>query len=162
MKEFKNQTVGQYAKDLASRDPIPGGGSAAAFVAVAGVSLIVKAARFSLGRQQNHGDDIKNRQIIKKGEKLQKRLLDLVDLDAKAYLGVVKTRKQSLAKRKRALKKAQAVPEEVCRLCYAALDLTPFLVVRGNPYLLSDVHCGAEMLLAAFQSATINIKANQL
>lgn len=161
MKKFKDQSIVRYAHCLASRDPIPGGGSAAAVVALVAVSLIVKAARFSLKPGQKSSDCIKIKQIIKKGEKLKNRLAELIDLDARAYLEVVMARKKSLGKKKNALKKAQAVPEEVCRLCHTALSLMPFLVAKGSPHLLSDVHCAAEMLLAAFQSSVINIKVNQ-
>jgi len=46
-------------------------------------------------------------------------------------------------------------------LAYAAIQLTPLLVKKGNRYLLSDVRCAVEMLLAAFQSAAANVEVNQ-
>jgi len=162
MKKFKNQSLAQYLKCLASKDPAPGGGSAAALVAAIGVSLISMAACYSLKKNQPAKTQAKINSLLKKSNKMRLRLLELVDSDAKAYLEVVKTRKGPMAKRKAALKKAQAVPLEVCRLSYAAIELTPFLAKEGNPHLLSDVKCAVEMLLAAFQSAAANVEANQI
>ncbi|MDP8266084.1 MAG: cyclodeaminase/cyclohydrolase family protein [Candidatus Aceula meridiana] len=161
MKKFKNQSLAQYLKNLASKNPAPGGGSAAALVAATGVSLISMAARYSLKKNQSSKAQAKLKSLIKKSDKMRLRLLDLVDLDAKAYLEVVKTRKGPVAKKKAALKKAQAAPLEVCRLSYAAIGLTPFLAKEGNLHLLSDVKCAVEMLLAAFQSAVANVEVNQ-
>ena len=64
-------------------------------------------------------------------------------------------------KKVRALKEAQKVPLEVARLSKVAINLTPFLVKKGNPYLLSDIKCAVEMLLSAFKSAMANVEANQ-
>ena len=158
---LKNQTLSKYLDQLSSKDPVPGGGSAAALVGALGASLICMAARYSQGRNQSKVIEAKISDHLRKAEKIRKRLTELVDLDAKAYLAVVKTRKGDLAKRKKALKKAQAVPLEVCRLCYAGIQLTPFLTKKGNPYLLSDVECAAAMLLAAARSALANVKANE-
>jgi len=38
---------------------------------------------------------------------------------------------------------------------YQALDLTPFLVAKGNPYLLSDVEVAVELLEAGFMSSIV-------
>ncbi|MCX5681578.1 MAG: cyclodeaminase/cyclohydrolase family protein [Candidatus Omnitrophica bacterium] len=161
MKFFKNQTLDKYLSQLSSKEPIPGGGSAAALVGATGASLICMVAHYSQGRKQSKIVEKKISDYLKKAEKIRKRLIELVDLDAKVYLALAKTPKSDKDKRKKALKKAQDVPLEVCRLCYAAIQLIPFLAKKGNPYLLSDVECAVEMLLAAFRSAFANIKANQ-
>lgn len=161
MTAFKNQTLAKYIEQLSSKAPVPGGGSAAALVGAVGAGLVSMAARYSQGRKQSKAIEIKISNHLKKAEKIRKRLTQLIDLDAQAYLAVVKAPKNDIEKRKKALKKAEAVPMEVCRLCYAGIQLTPFLAQKGNPYLLSDVECAAAMLLAAARSALANVKANQ-
>jgi len=143
------------------KEPVPGGGSAAALVGATGASLICMAARYSLNRKQSLSVERKIAQCLKKAEKIRLRLLTLVDLDAQAYLALVKAPKEKCAARTRALKKARAVPLEVCRLSFAAIELTPLLAQKGNHYLLSDVRCAVEMLSAAFHSAMANAEANQ-
>ena len=84
-----------------------------------------------------------------------------MDLDAKAYLSVVKARKESRQTKAKALRQARKVPQEVCRLCYESVQLTSFLVEKGNRNLLSDIEVALELLLAAFRSARINVAINQ-
>ncbi len=161
MQQYKNQTLSKYLDCLSSKDPVPGGGSAAALVAATGTSLVSMVARYSLGRKQPKAVENRIKSILLRSEKMRKRLLVLVDLDAKVYLKVVQTRKADEKKKVRALKEAQKVPLEVARLSKVAINLTPFLVKKGNPYLLSDIKCAVEMLLSAFKSAMANVEANQ-
>lgn len=160
MKKFKDHTVKAYLDVLASKDPAPGGGSAAALTAATGAALISMAAHYSLGLGSS-ANDSRIKTILAKSEKIRRRLVDLVDLDAEAYLKVVKTRKADAKTRRAALQGAIRVPREVGALCCDAIRLTPELVKRGNPHLLSDVEVAAELLLAAFNSAMINVAVNQ-
>jgi len=162
MKPFRHQTLAMYLDRLASREPVPGGGSAAALVAATGVALICMVARYSQKRPQSKSVEAQICRILRKADNIRKRLLLLVDIDAQAYLKVVTARKSNGRDKKKALKDAQKVPLEVCRLSYAALQLMPFLAEKGNPHLLSDVECAAEMLSAGFHAAIANVKANQI
>lgn len=159
--KYKTHTLQEYLQVLSERTPVPGGGSAAALVGSLGAGLISMVANYSLNRGQGPQVESKIKSILKKSKTIRKRLLDLVDLDAQAYLNVVKNRKSSPEKRKKALRQARAVPQEVCRLCTQALELTPFLVRKGNKYLLSDIQVAVEFLLAAFSAAKINVEINQ-
>ena len=161
MQKFKNQTLKMYLDLLASRNPTPGGGSVAALVAALGAGLISMVANYSIKKTNPASLNKRMQAVLKESEKLRKQFLDLVDLDAEAYLGVVKTRNASPEKKKKALKKASEIPMKVCRLCYAAMQLTPPLVKEGNRYLLSDVKVAVELLVAAFHSAKFNVEANQ-
>lgn len=168
MKKYKTHTLQKYLTVLSQKTPVPGGGSAAALVGSLGAALISMTANYSMNRNQLRSVEVKIKTIFKKSEIIRKRLLDLVDLDAQAYLNVVKNRKACLSGRqappdqkKKALRRATEVPQEVCRLCSQAIDLTPFLVLKGNKYLLSDVKVAVEFLLAAFQAAKVNMEVNQ-
>ncbi len=143
------------------RVPVPGGGSAAALSGALGAALISMVANYSVRKDKPKPTDGKIKGILCESEKIRKRLLEIVDLDAKAYLGVVKTRKASPRIKNAALKKAREVPFETCRLCYKAVELTPFLVEHGNQYLLSDIRVALELLTAAFNSALVNVEINQ-
>jgi len=146
------------------RTPTPGGGSAAALTAALGVSLLSMVANYSKGKSASRFVENKINQLLKANEKSRKRLLELVDLDAQAYLKVVRTRKSeqsSPAVRQKALKSARQVPLEVSKICYQSIQQAPFLVAKGNKYLLSDVEVAVEFLFAAFSSAMINVRVNQ-
>ncbi len=160
MRKYKHHTLEQYLNVLAQREPVPGGGSAGALTGALGAALISMVAQYSLGRKSPKSVDQKISKILSQTEKIRKRLLELVDLDAEAYLKVVKARKGSLKERKAALKQAREIPAELCRLSTQAVDLLPYLVKNGNPFLRSDLEIALEMLWAAYASGQINIKVN--
>ena len=161
MTAYSNYTIKKYLEKLSAKTPVPGGGSAAALTAALGAALISMVAHYSLGKGKPPAIEKRIKNILKLSEKFRKRLLQLVDLDAQAYLAVVQSRKKNKKTKKAALKKAREVPLEICQRCYGAVELTPFLVHHGNVHLVSDIQVGNELLVAAFQSAMINVQTNQ-
>ena len=158
MRKYKNQTLKGYLDVLSKRTPVPGGGSTAALTGALGVSLISMVARYSLGKGKPAKIEANFKRIVKESNSFKKRFLELVDLDAEAYLNVVKAKNASKKIRQKALAKARAVPLEVTKLCYRAVVLTPDLVKDGNKYLMSDVEVALELILAAFNSALALLK----
>jgi formiminotetrahydrofolate cyclodeaminase len=161
VKKFKNFTLTEYSSVLSQKVPAPGGGSASALTGALGASLISMVVNYSLGKSSSQFLEKKFKKTLQQSERIRKRLLELVDLDAQAYLALVKAKKKSPQERQKALKNARAVPMEICRQSYEAIALAPFLVENGNKYLLSDVEVAVEMLWAAFKGAMKNVEANQ-
>ena len=158
---FKDKTLQEYLDQLSRREPVPGGGSAAALTAALAVGLISMVANYSIGRKSNTPTVEKRlSQLLAQSESLRLRLLELTSLDSKAYLKVSAARSLDKKAQKQAAKEAKAVPQEVCKLCYKALQLTPYLAEKGNPYLLSDVEVALELLMAAFLAARIMVRIN--
>lgn len=160
MKKYKSHTLKEYLNSLSKKTPIPGGGSAAALTAALGLGLISMVANYSKEKSKSKRIEKRILTTIKTSEQIRKRLLQLVDLDAEAYLKVVKSRKSSASARQKALKQARSVPAEVTRLCYKAVQLTPFLIKNGNKHLASDLKIAVEMLLAAYNASLINVEIN--
>lgn len=152
-KLFKNHTLDQYLDILSKKQPVPGGGSAAALTAASGAALLSMVANYSLGKTGSKSDDKKMQGHLKKSEILRKKLTELIDLDAQAYMKVVNARGQSSAVRRAAQKMAEKVPLEVGKLCYQGVLLAPFLVEKGNKHLISDIEIAVELLKAAYDSA---------
>jgi formiminotetrahydrofolate cyclodeaminase len=158
---FKNNTLKEYLDLLSRREPVPGGGSAAALTASLGAGLISMVTNYSIGRKTNTKViDQRLTKLLLKSETIRLSLLELTSLDAQAYLKVSAARTLDKKAQKQASKEARAVPEEVCKLCYKALELTPYLVEKGNPYLISDVEVALELLLSAFNAARVMVRIN--
>ena len=155
IKKYKDSTVKEYLNALSAKIPVPGGGSAAGLVGSLGASLLSMVANYSLNRNQPQETEKKIKNIFSQSEKIKKRLLALVDLDAQAYMKVVKARQSSPKIKQAALSGAREVPQEVCSLCYQAIELTPFIVKHGNKRLLSDIQVAVELLLASFNAAMV-------
>ncbi|MEI7998794.1 MAG: cyclodeaminase/cyclohydrolase family protein [Candidatus Omnitrophota bacterium] len=158
---FANKTLEEYLNQLSSKEPVPGGGSAAAVTAAMGAGLVSMVANYSIGRKANtKAIDKKLSSILKASEVIRKRLLVLASLDSEAYLQVCAARTLDQKVQRKASSEARAVPLEICKLCYKALELTPFLVSKGNPYLLSDVQVSLELLMAGFNGALVMVRIN--
>ena len=160
--DFHRLTLEAYLDRLSRRQPVPGGGSAAALTSALGVGLVSMVGHYSIGRRSNT-KAVQQRlgKIVRKSEAIRKRLLELTSLDAQAYLKIVDARKQNAKIQKQAGRRAAAVGREVCRLCYQAMDLTHFLAAEGNPHLISDIEVAIELLQAGFNSSMIMVRINQ-
>ncbi len=161
MKKFKDHTLEEYLSRLSAREPVPGGGSAAALSSALGAGLIAMVTRYSLGKGKPQAIEAKLQKTVERADAIRLSLLELVDADAEAYLGVVAARKLDKKAQKAASKKAAQVPKMICQLSYKAVELTPFVVENGNPYLMSDIEVALELLLAGYHSALVMVKANQ-
>ncbi len=154
-KRLKNHTLDQYLDVLSQKRPTPGGGSAAALTGACGAALLSMVANYSLGKSDSQAVERRLQSNLKKSEEIRQRLTELVDLDADAYMKVVKARKGTKAEQRAAQRAAEKVPLEVGRLCYKAVQLAPYLVEKGNKYLIADVEIAVEMLASAYKSALI-------
>jgi len=125
------------------------------------VGLISMVTNYSIGRKANTKDvEKKLAKILVQSEPIRLRLLELTSLDSEAYMKVTAARALDKKAQKQAAKEAKAVPQEICKLCYKAVLLTPYLAEKGNPYLLSDVEVALELLMSAFYGARIMVRIN--
>ncbi|MFC1657983.1 cyclodeaminase/cyclohydrolase family protein [Candidatus Omnitrophota bacterium] len=144
---YINKSLKEYLDDLTARLPAPGGGSAAALTAGLGAALIGMVINFTLGKPRYAKYQAQLSQALSRSEKIRKRLQQLIDLDVAAF-------------KSKNLNKALAVPLQVSRLCWQAINLCPALVKKGNPNLISDVAVAAILLEAGFSSALFNVRIN--
>ncbi len=158
---FKDKTLQEYLDQLSTCSPVPGGGSAAALTAALGLGLISMVTNYSIGRKSNTmAVDKRLNQILTSSELIRQRLLELTSLDSEAYLKVSAARSLGKKAQAKAAKEARAVPLEVRKLCTKAVQLTPYLAQKGNPYLLSDVEVALELLMSAFNGAGVMVRIN--
>ncbi|MEN3013828.1 MAG: cyclodeaminase/cyclohydrolase family protein [Endomicrobiia bacterium] len=163
-------TIENYLNDLASNLPAPGGGSAAALVASAGVSCLLMVANFTVNKKgyEQHQQEIKK--IIEELNQLKKELQQYVDKDVQAYLEVSKAYK--LPKNtpldieirnkqiKLACEEAAKVAFDVMDLSHKCISYSERLLKIGNQNLITDIACGVIFLLAGIQAAKYNVVIN--
>jgi len=144
---YQKVSLKKYLDDLAARIPAPGGGSASALVSALGFSLLSKVINFTIGKAKYRRYEKEIKRILRLTELNRKRLLELVDLDARSF-------------KSKNIKKATEIPLEVCKICAKTLKLCPILKKKGNQNLISDVECAREFLKAGFKGALENVKVN--
>jgi len=152
-------------KELASRSPIPGGGSAAALVGAVGVSLLAKVANFTVGKEKYKSVEKEMQDILNQCSALSCDCERLCSEDAEAYKKLSEVfkmpkgdeRSKSLEK---ALKEAIDVPLEICKRAYQTIKLCLPVVEKGNVNLITDTAIASLLLKAAFESGLLNVEIN--
>lgn len=160
----------EFAFELASKKPVPGGGGAAALVGALGASLNTMVANFSVGKKKFVDYKEKHEDIIRRGEVLRNKLIDLIDKDAenfeplsKAYSMPSSTEEERVKKEdtlQKCLKVACSAPLEILQYTYEAILLHNEIVDISSKTIISDVGVGVQCLKASLYSAYLNIEIN--
>jgi len=69
-----------FAAELASKKPVPGGGGAAALTGALGVALNSMVANYSIGKKKFMEHEKQHEDIIKRGENLRSKLFLLIKM----------------------------------------------------------------------------------
>lgn len=155
---------------MATGDPIPGGGSAAALAGAMGAGLMRMVVALTTGRPSAEEHETELTKIAVAAAVLQSELLNLVELDAGAYDGVIRARRlpreTDLERHARAVQVAAAVreatraPLQTARLAEQVLSLGERLAPIGSRNAISDVGVGALLAAAALRGAVLNVQIN--
>jgi formiminotetrahydrofolate cyclodeaminase len=163
-------TVAQLLAALASPDPTPGGGTAAAIAGAMGTSLLVMVS--GLAKSKNNLDDEKTALAAARSalEPISSRLIELADADTQAFNEVMaayrlpKATDEDKTARTRAiqaaLRGATEVPLETLRACADALAHSRTVADHGNQSAASDVGVAIGLLRAAAEGAAANVRIN--
>ena len=166
---LSEQKINLFTEELASAEPIPGGGSVSALSAALGMALGSMVANLTLPKAQaENAKEINS--ILVTAKELQEKFLALVDEDARVFQGVAavfkmpKQTEEEKDERRRAMEKAlqQAAlpPLELARLCLEALYIQEKLLVLGTKIAISDVGVGSLLLGASLRGAYLNVMIN--
>ncbi len=156
----------KFVEVLASNEPAPGGGGAAALVGAIGTALGNMVGSLTVGKKKYAEVEEEILALKAKCDALQTELLNQVEADdlgfvplAKAY-GIPKddpNRDQILEE---ATITACAVPMHIIELCCQAIDCIEVFAAKGSRLAVSDAGCGAVCCKAALQAASLNVFIN--
>lgn len=163
-------TVAEFTDILASEQPLPGGGSAAALTGALGAALAAMVARLTTGRARYAGHDAEMRKIRDAADGLRARLLAMVDADPRAYQEVMiayqmpreteSQRAYRIQAIQAALRGAAEAPLEAAGLCLEVLELTAAVAAHGNRNAAGDTAVGALLAHAGLRGAAHNVRLN--
>jgi glutamate formiminotransferase/formiminotetrahydrofolate cyclodeaminase len=166
----ERETVRDFVMDVASGEPTPGGGAAAAHAASLGAALGEMIARLTQGRRKFEDVQDEVRDVLAELTPLRSRLARAVTEDAASFgrvmearrinQGTEEERRERANKLEEALKGATVIPLEVAGVALQVLGLLETLSEIGNPNALSDAATGAQLSLAAVASARYNVLVN--
>ncbi|MGH2456147.1 MAG: cyclodeaminase/cyclohydrolase family protein [Candidatus Limnocylindria bacterium] len=155
---------------LASRDPVPGGGSAAALAGAMAAALVAMVAELTVGRPDATEHQAAIGELRDAATIRREALLELAGEDAAAYAAVVQARrlpKETDAERderarrlQHAMLAAAEVPLRIARVAAEVLDLANQIAPIGNRNAVSDAGVAAQLASAAVRGAALNVRIN--
>lgn len=165
-----DKNLKEFAEELASDAPTPGGGAASAYAGVMSAGLCMMVANLTIKNKNFASVHPEMMEVISKAELLKKRLTDLVEEDAQAFTKVMdgfkmpKSTDEEKEARKDylqdALKKAAEVPFEIADKSYEIFDLLDIVVEKGNQNAITDVGVSAHCAYTAVKGALLNVYIN--
>ncbi|MGN0732903.1 MAG: cyclodeaminase/cyclohydrolase family protein, partial [Emergencia sp.] len=87
---FSEKTVKEFTEVLASKEPVPGGGSASALIGAVGVSLGDMVGELTVGKKKYADVEDEIKILMERAQQVRRDFLELVDADAKAFAPLAK------------------------------------------------------------------------
>ncbi|MFQ6615791.1 MAG: glutamate formimidoyltransferase [Fidelibacterota bacterium] len=163
-------TVVDFAHELSTGSPAPGGGSVSALMGTLGGALVSMVAALTHGKKGMESSQQKMEEIGRKAQDLKDRLVGLVQEDTEAFNAMMAAmrmkRKTEEQKKERhrtvqaATRKAALVPLDVGRACLEVLELSQVVAREGNPSSVSDAGVAADAAYAGLKGARLNVLIN--
>lgn len=167
---MRDETVGRFLDAVAAPTPTPGGGSASAFAGALAAALSRMVAGLARDRKGYEDQQGVLRDLESRAVRIQARLVELVDEDAKAYEAVLAAmrlprttdaeRAERVARMQAAYQRATEVPLETMRLGVEALELAEIAADKGNRSATTDAGVAVLLSEAAIRGASLNCRVN--
>ena len=163
-------SIDDFLDRLASKDPTPGGGGAAAIMGAMGAALVSMVCNVSYGKKGCEAAEPELREVCAQSEALRKRLTGMVADDVSAFdelMAAYKLPKNSDEDKERrslaiqaSLKRATEVPLACARDCAEVIRLSRRAGEHGYLGVISDAGVGVSAAYAAARSAALNVYIN--
>jgi len=168
--QFLDKTVAQFLDELASKAPVPGGGSVAALSGALAAGLVTMVCDLTIGKKQYADVEAEIRQFRAQAEGLRARLQELMQADVEAYGRLAAAYKlpretdEQQADRYAAIQEATMaateVPLAIAETAAQVVDLAGPVAEKGSKLAVSDAGIAVILGEAAVHSALMNVKIN--
>ena len=167
---WMDMTLREFQDALASSDPTPGGGTAAAVALGQATALTQMVAQLTLGKEKWQEGWTAAEEAERISEKMYLRSGELAQLDSDAFDQVMKafrlpkSNEDEIQLRRNSIRqatlKASEIPYETVVLGMELLSCQESLAVHGNGNAVSDVGVAALLASAAVKGALFNVEIN--
>ncbi len=167
---MQDLSVREFLEKLSSKEPVPGGGGAAAMAGALAAALSSMVANLTVGNEKFKENEQTVEMVKEEAGAMEEELLQSVAEDAdtfKAFMECLKMPKgtdEEKAKRTEAVsaaaKAASLAPFKIMRSSLDVMKIAQRLVKIGNPNVVTDAACSAILARAAARSAAYNVDIN--
>jgi len=163
-------SIDEFLERLASPQPTPGGGSAAAIMGAMGAALVSMVCNVSIGKKGYEAAEAGLQAVRARSETLRQHLGAMVAEDVAAFDGLMAAYKLPKAAEEQknlraeavqvSLRRATEVPLDCARVCAEVIELARRAGELGYRGVISDAGVGALAAYAAARSAALNVYIN--
>jgi len=167
---FIGKTVGQFLDELASKAPVPGGGSVAALTGSLAAGLVTMVCDLTIGKKKYADVEEEIKGYRAQAEELRARLQGLLQADVEVYGRLAAAYKlpqetdEQQADRYAAVQEATVaatkVPLEIAEIAAEVVTLAGPVAEKGSKLAVSDAGIAALLGEAAVHSALLNVQIN--
>lgn len=164
--EMLSGSMKEFMDRLGSKDSVPGGGGASAYVAALGMELGSMVANLTTGKKKYAEYEEEIQEILKSSAVLADELAAFIKKDAESFAPLAKaygipkedpTREETL---ENALVEASRTPLELMEKVVEAMHVLERLAVIGSRLAISDVGVGIQCANAGLKGASLNVFIN--
>ena len=170
MRGLRALRLHEFADELSSDSPAPGGGSVAALCASLSAALSAMVAALTWAKKGMEDARPAMKTLGREAQPLKDWFLEAVDRDTEAFQAVLaavrlpKRTEPEISARTEAMEAANQgaarVPLEVLERSVRALELALVAAREGNPASVSDAGVAGACALAAAEGASLNVRIN--
>jgi formiminotetrahydrofolate cyclodeaminase len=163
-------SVETFLDELASGNPTPGGGSAAAIMGAMGAALVSMVCNVTIGKKGYEGVETEMRSVRDESERVRRRLTAMVGEDIAAFDSILtayklpKATDDDKARRVSAiqagLRRATETPLDCARVCAEVIALARRASEHGYLNVISDGGVGVLAGFTGLRSAALNVYIN--
>jgi len=167
---FAEMRVTEFLDVLASKEPVPGGGSGAALAGALAAALVSMVCNLTIGKKGYEDVEGSMSDLLTKSEALRRELPELLEADTRVYSRVMAAyrlprksddeRAAREAAMQAALKEAAEVPLTIAERCSQIVDLALPAAEMGNQWAVSDAGVAVLLAEAAMRAALLNVTIN--
>ena len=161
-----DKSITEFALDLASAAPVPGGGGAAAVVGALAAALGSMVGNLTVGKKKYAQNEPRLLELGARAEELRNELLSQVEADALAFeplsraYGIPKDTPGREEELEACLHAAAEPPMAILRLSCEVAALSEEYARLGSRLMISDAGCSAALAVAAIKAAALNVRVN--
>jgi len=170
MTPIKDKSLQTYLDDLASKQPTPGGGSAAALMGAQAAALVGMVCNLTIGKAKYAEVEADMQALLVEAESLRVTLTGMIKADVDVFnklmacYGLPKASDEEKAQRSAqiqfVLREATDVPLDCAKACAKAINLSRIAAEKGSLGVISDAGVAVMSAYAGLKSAALNVEIN--
>ncbi|MEG0378023.1 MAG: cyclodeaminase/cyclohydrolase family protein [Eubacterium sp.] len=167
---MKNMTIEAFAKQTASNDPVPGGGSISALAGALAAALADMVGGLTVGKEKYKEAEAEMQEAMPKMKAVMEELLIDIKKDSESFdlfMQALTLPKETEAEKEartaamqNGLKEAVRVPLSVAKKSASILPVAELMVTKGNATAVTDALVATMMARTAVLGALFNVRIN--